>query len=156
MINPGYKNPGFFVGLNTRRMKILCRTLFDCSHTGTTGRFNAGKLPYNDNVGNPIDDQDSWNYSRNQQRNWETLNQLISLRTQPYDVQVVPADQDTWQFEFEVEHVDVYGSDNDLSVLLNECNGVPMIVELGEKLTRSATLITTGSNQNIWFEPINK
>jgi hypothetical protein len=71
-------------------------------------------------------------------------------------VQVVPADQDTWQFEFEVEHVDVYGSDNDLSVLLNECNGVPMIVELGEKLTRSATLITTGSNQNIWFEPINK
>ena len=140
-------------------MRILCRTLFDCSATGITGHFRPSQIPFTDGAGNTINNQHDWTFARNQQRNWETLNQLISLRTQPLNVIPNGCDAGTWQFEFEVEHGEVYsttGYAGDLTGLINECAGVPMLTGLTEKLTDQAVLVTAGPDQNIWFEPINK
>ena len=85
--------------------------------------------------------------------------QLISLRTQPLNVTPNGCDSGTWQFEFEVEHGEVYsttGYAGDLTGLVNECAGVPMLTGLTENLTEQAVLVTSGPDQNIWFEPINK
>lgn len=139
-------------------MKILCRTFFDCSATGITGHFRPSQVPFSDHSGREIQDLSSWNYARNQQRNWETLTQLISLRTQPLSVTSLGQNGGTWSFEFEVESSLVYstsGQEDDISGLVNECAGVPMITGLTESLTQETVLITQGPDQNIWFEPIN-
>lgn len=135
-------------------MRILCRTLFDCSPTGVTGHYRASQVPFQDDAGNTINNQHEWMFARNQQRNWETLNQLISLRTQVFDVNPVPGDKGEWWFEFSVEHAEVY--DTDLAGLINECSGVPMLTGLTETRTTQYTLVTQGADQNIWFESINK
>jgi len=135
-------------------MRILCRTLFDCSATGVTGHYRPSQVPFRDGAGNTIANQHAWMFARNQQRNWETLNQLISLRTQVFDVEPVTSASGEWCFEFSVEHGEVYNTD--LSGLIAECAGVPMLTGLTETLTTQYTLVTTGPDQNIWFEPINK
>jgi hypothetical protein len=139
-------------------MKIICRTFFDCSATGVTGHFRPSQVPFSDRTGCEIQDLRSWNHARNQQRNWETLTQLISLRTQPVSVTALGNRDGVWRFEFEVESSLVYstsGQENDISGLVNECAGVPMITGLTESLTQETVLITRGADQNIWFEPIN-
>lgn len=139
-------------------MKIICRTFFDCSATGVTGHFRPSQVPFSDRAGNEIQDLRSWNYARNQQRNWETLTQLISLRTQPISVTHLGQRNGIWSFEFEVESGLVYsvsGQEDDISGLTNECAGVPMITGLSETMTQQTVLTTQGPNQNIWFEPIN-
>jgi hypothetical protein len=139
-------------------MKIICRTFFDCSATGVTGHFRPSQVPFSDRVGREIQDLQSWNYARNQQRNWETLTQLISLRTQPISVASLGHASGIWSFEFEVESGLVYstsGHENDISGLVDECAGVPMITGLLETLTQETVLVTQGTDQNIWFEPIN-
>jgi len=139
-------------------MKILCRTFFDCSATGVTGHFRPSQIPFNDRAGRAVTDQRSWNYSRNQQRNWETLNQLISLRTQPVSIMYLGDTAGTWSFEFEVESDLIYsetGQQQDISGLVTECDGVPMVTGLDETHTQETVLITQGRGQNIWFELIN-
>lgn len=139
-------------------MKIQCRTLFDCTRTGTTGHFRMAQVPFQDNAGQWIRDLTDWTRSRKQQMNFETVMQLISLRAQP-TVLSDPVEQDgVWQFEFFVESVGVYsanGSDSDTSALLTECEGTPMIIGLQETKTNLVCLNTQSLQQNIWFETIN-
>ena len=115
-------------------------------------------MPFVDRAGQTVNTQADWNYSRNQQRNWETINQLISLRTQPVDVQPAECINGVWQFVFEVEQPLVYsvsGLEGDFDALVDESAGVPMITGLDETLTTSTVLVTQGPEMNIWFEPIN-
>ena len=111
-------------------------------------------MPFTDGAGQLIEDQHAWTFARNQQRNWETLNQLISLRTQVFDVEPVSSPEGEWRFEFSVEHAEVY--DVGLKGLTLECAGVPMLTGLTETQTTQYALVTDGPDQNIWFEPINK
>ena len=139
-------------------MKIVCRTLFDCTRTGITGHFRLAQTPFVDQAGQTIHTLSDWTHSRNQQRNFETVMQMISLRAQP-TVLADPIDQDgTWQFEFSVETAGVYSANgyaDDCSALLQECQGTPMIVGLGETKTQLTYLNVQEPNQNIWFETIN-
>jgi hypothetical protein len=115
-------------------------------------------LPFEDQAGQYIADYESWIKARNQQRNWETVMQVISLRAQPTLVDH-PKQQDlAWQFEFEVEVAGVYsgnGDVNDYSTLMHECDNVPMIVGLTENASLEPRLISQGLHQNIWFETVN-
>ena len=140
-------------------MNILCRTLFDCSQTKTTGHFRSSQLPFVDGSGKTIRNLDDWTYSRNQQRNFETIMQMISLRAQPEIIRTPMENNGTWEFEFAVEQAGVYSVDGKLEStagLLIECNGTPMIVGLNEKQSLEPMLITQGHQQNIWFESVNK
>ena len=139
-------------------MKILCRTLFDCSYTGVTGHFRVAEVPFTDRVGQRITDQSEWNKSRNQQRNWETLIQIISLRTQPQDM-TIPVNKDgVWEFEFKSESegvFEIFGNSDPLAGLKADCEGVPMMLHLNEQPELEPTICISGEGQNIWFETIN-
>jgi hypothetical protein len=140
-------------------MKIQGRTLFDCSPTGITGHFRSSQIPFEDCVGQVIRNIEDWNRARNQQRNWETLLQIIGLRTQPMDV-TTPAHRDgVWEFEFTSESEGVYEIHSDpdpLAGLKTDCEGVPMMLNLQEQPSLAPTITTAGSNQNIWFSAVNK
>jgi hypothetical protein len=135
-------------------MKIQCQTLFDITATGTTGHVKHNRMPYVDNAGTKILDIGSWNRSRNQQRNWETVTQLISLRTQVDNLQEPVKTQDRWCFEFEVENENLFTNGEDrLAVLKTDCQGVPMLTGLDE-FNNDTVLVV---DKNIWFTmvPIN-
>ena len=136
-------------------MKIQCQTLFDITATGTTGHVKPSRMPYQDLIGTKISDTETWNRSRNQQRNWETVTQLISLRTQVDNLQKPLKIQDCWQFEFEVENENLFNNGIDrLAVLKTDCIGVPMLTGLNESIDIGTVLFV---DKNIWFTivPIN-
>ena len=132
-------------------MRISCHTLFDCSFTATTGHYKPSQVPFLDRAGQTIQNQSDWNRSRNQQRNWETLLQIISLRSQPVDIVYPRRSDNAWHFEFKIEAEAVY--DQDLTELYRDCTGVPMINVSGTDI--QPLLTTSGSTQNIWFQLVN-
>jgi len=139
-------------------MKFACQTLFDITATGVTGHCKTTRMPFQDHAGQVIQDTASWNRSRNQQRNWETLTQILSLRTQLFEITEPIADQTgtRWMFEFETESDGVYGPNDDpVSVLRSDAAGVPMLRELNNNPDIDTVLITEGPRQNIWFAPIS-
>ena len=138
-------------------MKYKCSTRFDITATGVTGHFKQSRVPFTDRAGNKITDADSWNRSRNQQRNWETLTQLISLRTQIDNVVEPVQNQEQWYFEFTTE-TEVFNDGTDpVGVLKADSDGVPMLISLDNRADIDPVLITSGTRQNIWFasETIN-
>jgi hypothetical protein len=139
-------------------MKIQCRTLFDCSRTGITGHYRASQVPFRDRTGRTIANEQDWNFARNQQRNWETILQMISLRTQPMNLSSTTVENQVWEFTFEVEAKGVYSVNadvNNMDALLQECNGIPMVTNLTEQAGLESSLIAQGSRQNIWFKSVN-
>ena len=139
-------------------MKFACQTLFDITATGVTGHCKVTRMPFQDYAGQVIFDSESWNRSRNQQRNWETLTQILSLRTQLFDLTTPIQDQTgtRWMFEFETETDGVYGPESDpVSVLRADAVGVPMLRELNNDPDIDTILVTEGPRQNIWFAPIS-
>jgi hypothetical protein len=135
-------------------MRYVCQTLFDITATGVTGHFKVTRMPFVDQAGQHIRDQVSWNRSRNQQRNWETLTQILGLRTQLFDVTDPVRDKSgtSWMFEFESDRDGVFGPDSDpTQILRTDAEGVPMILDLDNRSDLVPMLRTTGPEQNIWF-----
>lgn len=135
-------------------MRYVCQTLFDITATGITGHFKTTRVPFTDQAGQTVSDQESWNRSRNQQRNWETLTQILGLRTQLFDLSrpVIDSSGTCWMFEFETETDGTFGSDLDpTEILRTDAEGVPMILDLDNRPDLIPVLCTTGPNQNIWF-----
>ena len=135
-------------------MKYACQTLFDITATGITGHCKSSKMPFRDRTGRMISDVESWNRSRNQQRNWETITQILGLRTQLFNLTEPIRDQTgtRWMFEFETETDGVYGPESDpVAVLRADAAGVPMLTQLENADDLSRVLITQGQGQNIWF-----
>ncbi len=133
-------------------------TYFDCTPTATK---SYRKLQPNTTnaVGHKIATIDDWNYSRNQQRNWETILQVVSLKTQawgsPPPVAPPKKQQKGWEFTFGKESEGIYDDGNDqVGLLKQEVHGVPMIVGLNETYKEGFLmpyLLATGENQNIMF-----
>lgn len=102
-------------------------------------------------------------HRRNQQRNWETVLQILSMRTQVFRAEqtsVKPSDvkvfdfgaaytgkHQIWTFEFDVEFID--------AVPLADFEQVPVIVGLDETAKFPANLFFTSSeNKNIYFKTL--
>jgi hypothetical protein len=139
-------------------MKFACQTLFDITATGVTGHCKQSRMPFKDRAGQVIRDVESWNRSRNQQRNWETITQILSLRTQLFALSEPIPDQTgtRWMFEFETESDGIYGPESDpVAVLRSDAAGVPMLRELDNDPDVDTVLVTEGPRQNIWFAPIS-
>ena len=135
-------------------MRYMCQTLFDITATGVTGHFKTTRVPYVDQAGQEIVDQATWNRSRNQQRNWETLTQILGLRTQLFDLTRPVRDQGatSWMFEFESDRDGVFGPDSDpTQILRTDADGVPMLLDLDNRADLLPVLRTHGLQQNIWF-----
>jgi len=133
-------------------MRFSCKTLFDITATGVTGHYKSARVPFKDLSGKMIEDEKSWNHARNQQRNWETLTQLIGLRTQIAKMSNPVKSNITWSFDFEVDTPYVFGPENNpTEMLLSDCIGVPMLIGLENVKTLLPFLIVEGIDQNIWF-----
>ena len=141
-------------------MKFVCQTLFDITATGTTGHPKATRWPCQDRAGQDIANAQDWNRSRNQQRNWETLQQIMGLRTQITAITdpVVDATGTRWMFEFETDTAGAFGPNSDpTAVLRMDADGVPMLSDGIIDSVMDTCLRTQGAGQNIWFAavPIN-
>lgn len=128
---------------------ICVLTDFDCRPTGVTGHFRTNVLPFVDRAEQSITNFDSWNSSRNQQRNWETILQLIGLYTQPQSISDIRMKNGRWEFEFETEFDDVFRLNEDpVGLLKQACRGVPIINYVQQQLTALLQ-----PDVNIWFYP---
>ena len=101
-------------------------------------------------------------FQRNQQRNWETVQQVLAMRAQIHVV-ALPEILDScslfskklfkktraWTFDFGVEQADIYGTD--LRLLLDDCNGTPMILGLSENATISVAQLDCYSTMRNTF-----
>ena len=106
--------------------RIMITTTIDITPTG---------------VRNKSDDPD-WLLKRNQQRNYDTLVQVIGLRTQPLTeschreksswVDWDGVDVDAWHLEFTVDRSDVLGVKGEL--FLKDIDGVPIVPGLTETI----------------------
>lgn len=142
---------------------INCYTLFDITDTGIRSHIRAARFPMKDKHGNEIKNEQEWVRARNQQRNWETILQIISLRSQPLRI-IGPRKVDVkwkeknkkinaWRFNFEVEHANVfYNKTDELGALIEDVSGVPMLTQLNESIELMSYFITSGSLSNIYFE----
>jgi len=108
-------------------------------------------------------------HERNQQRNWETVLQCISIRSQPMNIvcksdvldldylefgEMYKGKQRVWSFAFTVEHEDVFSKDGDPLLLLHESfDQVPVICGLDETARFMLPIFwTAGAIKNIYFK----
>lgn len=145
--------------------RICCYTLFDINQTGILNRSK------------PVtDDMQEWISKRNTQCNFDTILQVISLRSQP-DIVKNPVKvelsekeltkfgflftiDDTikeycWKFEFEVHHSSVF--ENGIvpfGSLYKDCEGVPMIICPDQLKGITSFLDVTDELRNIYFEAV--
>lgn len=143
-------------------MKIICRTLFDITRTDVTARRNRLE-------------SDSGNQrERLQQSNFDTIIQIVSMRTQPEDITypeksmvslknsewgtkyTSKAKVPQWQFEFTVANLDVFNDGiTQLGNLQRDCLDVPMVVNLDEAPNVGTNLHMDSVSRNIVFEVVN-
>lgn len=142
--------------------RICCYTLFDITNTGVLNRSK----PTDTSV-------DDWLKRRNTQCNFDTVLQVISLRSQP-EVTKIPVryemneenldkfgflytvdDTYYWKFEFEIQHPSVFENGiKPLGALYNDCEGVPMINTDGQPSLCPKFLDVSAELQNIYFEVV--
>jgi hypothetical protein len=138
--------------------RINVVTYFDCTQTGTTS-YRKTK------VAGAISTVEEWDFSRNQQRNFETILQCVSLRANPDDITVptIITNEEGmkhWTFSLCISHDGAFATETDETGLLKEAiHGVPMIVGLKETYKEGFLvpyLIATGAKPNIYFEVIQE
>ena len=139
--------------------KIECYTLFDVTATGINGHVKAAQFPYVSRNGLTMGDPAALTRARNQQRNFDTLLQLIGLRTQMFNVSDPTVhtsgpfgNQHTWHFDFEIEPQAQWLVDGDeFWVLKQDSDSSPMIIELEEPANLEPRIITQGNKINIIY-----
>lgn len=143
---------------------ITCYTLFDITQTNVLNRHRPEE-------GQEIN---QWLHKRNTQCNFDTVQQAISLRSQP-DVIRKPLKQDIrfdeftefgflfeqeedktypcWSFDFTVQHHSVFADGiSELGALYRDCHGIPMIKCGTEWDKLSGSLDSTDELRNIYFK----
>ena len=135
---------------------IRCSTLFDITVTGVRNHTSNSQMPFRDQSGQMIETDQQWVRSRNQQRNWETLNQILGLRTLPENIQVPRIQSTKWHFEFDIPDMSAVSTqEQPLGLLMQDCENVPMITGLSETVQLVPELRTQGTDANIWFEIVS-
>lgn len=139
-------------------MRISCRTKFDITVTEVYGNHSRNRLPFRDASGEEVQDITQWNRSRNRQRNWETIQQVLNLRTLLEDCtrpeRIASPTGPEWQFEFEIERPSSISLGEDaLGAIKVDCQGVPMLLGLDERPGLDNFLIY---GDNIQFSIIDK
>ena len=138
--------------------RIRCNTLFDITNTGITNRSKP----------DPSIPNDTWLYKRNTQCNFDTILQIISLRSQPEIVRYPEKIHSSnnifgsqynsiyyWSFDFEVHHESVFDNDmQELGAVYQDCVGVPMIISNTCLENMTGFLDISPELKNIHFEKL--
>lgn len=147
--------------------RVKCYCLFDITPTGITTQRRNNSWPVYGKNGQVFENERALHYARNQQRNWDTITQIISLRTQPFNLKDpmretvddpaalgfdIAGPLEIWSFEFETEFDSQWKRDNDdLYELKHDTKGVPMIIELEESSGIGTLLEPEGPVCNIIY-----
>lgn len=154
-------------------------TLVDISQTGIVAQYRTGVPAFMDDINQLINNEESWNKSRGQQSNLETLIQTISLRGNPmyidtprkYNVEDVTelnfgssfkGQQVFWVTSFTVEQPGLYverGQENiPGSGLIKDLTNVPIITGLTEtaKIKTPIWNATDPKTKNIYITSSDK
>lgn len=127
---------------------IKIHTDFDITNTGVVRNFKEGLLPCKI-AGNTIHSKSEWVKLRRQQANWETLIQIVSLRSQPMNIRTIVNKSD-WTLEFDNEFVGTYSKNGDsLGLLKEDFEHVPMLIGLDESKELDQHIIV---DNNVRFE----
>jgi hypothetical protein len=103
-------------------------------------------------TGATVTSQVEWSRARNQQRNWETINQIISLRCLPENITNSVEQDHLWSFEFYIPSLSaVSTADDPLGFLKADADQVPMITGLDEQHIKLEYLLP---GTNVWFDLI--
>ena len=142
--------------------RISCHTLFDITRTGILNRARPG---------DDIIDAQEWYKQRNTQCNFDTVIQVISLRSQP-DIVSYPKKTEinlnsthvfgsdfksnltvpVWTFDFEIQQPSVFDDDiQELGYLYKDCQGVPMVKCDTHWVDLTTYLDVTNEKRNIYF-----
>jgi hypothetical protein len=130
-------------------------TLFDITPTGVIRHPKKTDANY-----------ESLLLRRNQQRNWETLQQVLAMRAQIYVEQPpeiiktckqfprkIFKNTQAWSFQFGVEQIEIYG--DNLQLLFDDCHGIPMILGLTERAAIAESVINCwGNYKNMHIESV--
>lgn len=148
---------------------LTCHTLIDITRTGVVSNFRKEIPLFVDDASQIVRDAASWSRSRNQQRNFETIIQIISLRAQPVFLEppkksivdlamskfglAYTGEHTVWSFRFSVEHASVFDKQKgDLISLLTDMHNVPCITDLTETVNIAQPLFNTQDEYtNIYF-----
>tara|TARA_B100000085_G_scaffold224414_1_gene209769 strand:+ start:4991 stop:5479 length:489 start_codon:yes stop_codon:yes gene_type:complete len=156
MVNQAHGSASSGYTYTTPRTVYKIKTFLDISNTGIVSDFRDDvPLPFVDDLGNIINNRETWSKSRNEQRNWETFIQAISLRAQPImTTSPVKSTEDSnsiWTFNFGVETADVYANGNDeVGLLKDVLHNVPIITGLNETASITVPMIDTHNTANTW------
>jgi len=142
--------------VNNQRYTYQGYTLIDITPTGKTAYSSEHEL------------------ERNQQRNWETVLQLLGLRIQPVILETAIVTKDisyfknnfgigykgkhrVWSWKFSVTDRNAYKDEFDhFGLLKNDFKLTPVILGLTETATpEHAIFYTSGPNKNIYFIPVD-
>jgi hypothetical protein len=153
----------------------ILHSLFDLTKTGTIRKSSSTvSTPFVDAAGQMITTEAEWQRSRNQQRNWETLVQLLSLRVQPnirppiklqsHLVDNLGFDSTygtiaaVWQVKFSIDVAEAFKLGNDpVGLLLLDFDRIPMITGLHETPTINPPyFITNLPGINITFAKLEE
>lgn len=110
-------------------------------------------------------------FQRNQQRNWETIQQILSLRTQPnivftdnftndvtkYNFGInYKGEHKIWTFKFTVDYADIYQDGPDkFGLIKNDFKITPVVLGLTETaVPELAVFIPKGPWNNIYFKSL--
>lgn len=141
---------------------VRCSTLFDITQTGIISRRNANN------------EDPTWILKRNQQCNFDTIVQAISLRSQPENITAPKKQQlsfkekhnfgllfdknikiNYWAFDFDINYANVYNNGiHELGYLFLDCDKIPMI-KCNTEWNKLPNYLDTDTNtRNIYFEVI--
>ena len=141
------------------KIQIECRTRFDITATGIRSNYRSHQIPCQDDNGQEISDLVTWTRARNQQRNWDTINQIISLRSLPENISQPKKSHENnntyWKFSFDIMDPAAVGTmDDPVALLVADCRDVPMISGLDEDPGTGMILIP-GLQGNISFSVVH-
>ena len=146
---------------------ISCYVLFDITSTGVLNRHRP-------KIDLEVQEMQEWMHTRNTQCNFDTIQQVISLRSQPEIVRkpnkidirldtfadfgfLYEQNEDEvypcWSFDFSVQHPSVFDDGmQEVGALYTDCSGVPMLKcnTSWDKLT--SMLDTSDEFRNIFFK----
>jgi len=129
---------------------LQCRTTFDITATGVRSYFQPSRLPFDTIDGQTISTSAEWQHARNQQRNWETINQILALRCLPENITAPQLIDQCWTFQFSIPDISAVSTpQSPTGLLAHDADNVPMITGLSEQHTDLSVLKT---GVNIWFE----
>lgn len=129
--------------------KIQATCAFDITPTGAYS-YRPIELPGTTKNGQTVVDKKQWYHIVNQQRNWDTVQQLLDLRTQVESITEPKKTENLWQFEFCVDLQKIHSNPGQaLEIMTEDFHSVPIILDLDETGDLLPYITTTGDNPNL-------